>query len=85
MGDMILQEVAELLQENERDADIVVRYGGDEILIMMPETDGVLRVLPHHATGSHRLAAAAACDALLVLEEGARHWREGESVEVLPY
>ena len=40
MGDMILQEVADLIQENVRDADVVVRYGGDEFLIMMPETNG---------------------------------------------
>jgi len=39
-GDKILQEVAALLQENVRDADTVVRYGGDEFLVMMPETNG---------------------------------------------
>ncbi|MBS3766087.1 PAS domain S-box protein, partial [Candidatus Bipolaricaulota bacterium] len=37
-GDEVLQEVANLLQSNVRDADTVIRYGGDEFLIMMPET-----------------------------------------------
>ncbi len=37
-GDKVLEEVAELLQVNVRDADTVVRYGGDEFLVMMPET-----------------------------------------------
>jgi len=39
-GDQILQEVAKLLQSNVRSADTVIRYGGDEFLIMMPETNG---------------------------------------------
>ena len=39
-GDEVLQEVADLLKENFRDADTVVRYGGDEFLVMMPETNG---------------------------------------------
>ncbi len=39
-GDEVLQEVAGLLKGNVRDADSVVRYGGDEFLVMMPETNG---------------------------------------------
>ena len=39
-GDKVLKEVADLLSSNVRDADSVVRYGGDEFLVMMPETNG---------------------------------------------
>jgi diguanylate cyclase (GGDEF)-like protein len=39
-GDRVLCEVARLITENLRDADTVVRYGGDEFLVMMPETNG---------------------------------------------
>ena len=42
IGDKVLQQVAELLQKNVRDADSVIRYGGDEFLIMIPETDKVI-------------------------------------------
>ena len=39
MGDRILVEVAALLQKNFRAADFVTRYGGDEFLVIMPDTD----------------------------------------------
>ena len=39
VGDRILVEVATLLQKNFRAADIIVRYGGDEFLAIMPETN----------------------------------------------
>lgn len=38
-GDRILVEVAHLLQRNFRASDSVVRYGGDEFIALMPETD----------------------------------------------
>ena len=39
-GDKVLKEVASLLKKNFRGADTVVRYGGDEFMVMMPETNG---------------------------------------------
>jgi len=40
MGDEVLQNVARMLEDNVRDSDRVIRYGGDEFLVLMPETDG---------------------------------------------
>lgn len=37
-GDRVLEEAAEVLRLAIRDADVLVRYGGDEFLIVMPET-----------------------------------------------
>lgn len=47
--------------------------------------DGVLRVVPNPADGSHRLRGAADSDALIVLPEGERESDAGETVEVLLY
>ncbi|MCF6174378.1 MAG: PAS domain S-box protein [Victivallaceae bacterium] len=38
-GDRILQKVADLLVEQVRDTDIVIRYGGDEFLIVLIQTE----------------------------------------------
>jgi diguanylate cyclase (GGDEF)-like protein len=40
VGDLVLRRVAKYLQENVREADYVFRIGGDEFLILLPETDG---------------------------------------------
>ncbi len=40
VGDRVLQTVAELIQRSIRASDILVRYGGDEFLVILPETDG---------------------------------------------
>ena len=37
-GDIVLKNVAEILTQSVRDADIVSRFGGDEFVIIMPNT-----------------------------------------------
>ena len=39
-GDQVLKELAGLIQATVRHSDLVARYGGEEILVLCPETDG---------------------------------------------
>jgi diguanylate cyclase (GGDEF)-like protein len=41
-GDVMLKEVANLLQASLRDTDIVARYGGDEFVLLLPGVDAAL-------------------------------------------
>lgn len=52
---------------------------------LLSDDDGVLRVDPNPATGSHRLRAAADSDALMMVPEGPQTLEEGTVMEVLPY
>jgi len=44
-GDMVLRDVARVLRETAREIDYPVRYGGEEMAVLLPETDleGALR------------------------------------------
>lgn len=41
VGDQVLQKAACLIKRNIRESDILCRYGGEELFLMLPHTDGV--------------------------------------------
>lgn len=38
-GDYLLKELSQILKENSREGDIISRYGGEEFIVLMPDTD----------------------------------------------
>ncbi len=59
-GDLVLQRVGHILETNCRRSDVVARYGGDEFVILMPETN-----MEHARQLSAKLRSCVAADALL--------------------
>ncbi len=55
VGDTVLRKVAGLVNATIRDSDVAARYGGDEFVIIMPDTD-----LGHATRVAERLQAAVA-------------------------
>lgn len=39
VGDLVLKEVAKLIKESCRDCDVVARYGGEEMVVILPSTN----------------------------------------------
>lgn len=83
-GDKVLQEIAKLVTENVRSADTIVRYGGDEFLIMMPETNSESKNLV--ARLEEKLTRwnqhSDLLDFPLTLAIGAAHWSPNQDRDV---
>jgi diguanylate cyclase (GGDEF)-like protein len=77
-GDKALQQIADLLKDHIRAQDEVVRYGGDEFIILCPELDG------HGARRLIERLRAALPDAQVDLSFGAAVFpRDGRTIEAL--
>ena len=59
-GDLVLQRVGHILETNCRRSDVVARYGGDEFVMLMPETN-----MEHARQLASKLRTSVAADALL--------------------
>jgi diguanylate cyclase (GGDEF)-like protein/putative nucleotidyltransferase with HDIG domain len=59
-GDVVLQRVGHILEQNCRRSDVVARYGGDEFVILMPET-----TIEQASQLAHKLRGSIASDPLL--------------------
>ncbi|MEF8850593.1 MAG: PAS domain S-box protein [Candidatus Bipolaricaulota bacterium] len=84
IGDRVLKEVAEILKDNVRSADTVVRYGGDEFLVMMPETYGEIESTEERL-GENLARWNDQSDLLdfpLTLATGVAHWKPGQDKDV---
>jgi diguanylate cyclase len=77
-GDRILQELARLLEEHVRDTDIIGRYGGDEFVIVMPQTD-----LVGASTFSERLRFQVASRLTITISGGVAEAVQGDTSETL--
>lgn len=77
-GDQVLQQTARLLDDCARDTDIVVRYGGEEFVILMPETS-----LDGAAAFAERLRLEIEQDLPITVSCGAAFAREDDSADAL--
>lgn len=83
-GDFVLAEAASMLKNSVRGSDAVVRYGGDEFLILLADTtaDGAERVIGR--IGSHLTewnAAGHVENLKLSLSIGTAEWHDGQTLD----
>lgn len=77
-GDQILREVAKLFDETVRETDVVARFGGEEFVIVMPQTDltGALLV-------AERVRQAIQQQTIVTVSGGLAAALEGDNAESL--
>lgn len=83
-GDFVLAEIAALLKASIRGSDAVVRYGGDEFLILLPDTTaaGAANVLGRVAWRVDEWNKADNLEGFrLRLSIGAVEWTDGQTLD----
>jgi diguanylate cyclase (GGDEF)-like protein len=83
-GDFVLAEIAAILRSSIRGSDAAVRYGGDEFLILLPDTtaDGALNVEQRIGVKLDDWNKADNLEGFrLSLSIGAVEWRDGETLD----
>ncbi len=78
-GDRLLKELGNLLRERLRNTDIPFRFGGDEFVIIMPETSAISaeRAMRHILSGVERLTSDKEGKVTLSVGIAEYHPREG--------
>lgn len=83
-GDFVLAEIATLLKTSVRGSDAVVRYGGDEFVIVLADTatTGVQRVMQRIRVNVAEWNAAHHLDGFdISLSIGVAEWRDGSTLD----
>ena len=83
-GDVVLAEVASVLRSSVRGSDAVVRYGGDEFLVILPESteehaETVRRRIQSHLERWNE--AGQLKDFELALSIGVAEWKDGATLD----
>jgi diguanylate cyclase (GGDEF)-like protein len=83
-GDLVLAEIASLLRTSVRGCDAVVRYGGDEFLIVLPDTTsaGASAVCERITKNVGEWNAQSHLDGYtLTLSIGTAEWSDGQTLD----
>ncbi len=81
IGDQILIITAQTIQDSTRECDVVVRYGGDEFLVVLPETDHQSEIVKERISRkiAEREDLKNILDFPLTISVGIAVWKPGES------
>jgi two-component system cell cycle response regulator len=81
VGDEVLKEFAEVVKKSIRESDIAVRFGGDEMLVVLPETDedGAEKVLERIR---ENLSKVSVRGLKIGVTGGIASWKEGEDFDL---
>ena len=84
VGDEVLQGIASLLRTVVRESDIVVRYGGDEFLVILLETNGEAETVKQRIRKKIALhnKTNGWCDFPVTLSIGSAYWNPQSSQSV---